>query len=75
MTTIYGHDIDLPDREAIDGVVTDVIVIARAVTYDHKGEADETIIARHNPNISHIIRRGMCEIYLDAITDETRGEA
>jgi hypothetical protein len=67
VTTIYGHDIDLPEQEDLTGVVTDVIVLARAITYDDNGEADETIIVRHNPNISHIVRRGLIDIYLDDI--------
>lgn len=56
---IYGHEIDLPDHGADDGVVTDVVVLARTVRYKDDGRPEEALSVGGTNNTTPMLRAGM----------------
>ena len=55
---IYGHEVELTEIE--DGeMVTDVIVLARMVSFDSDGDASDTISIRSSRQTTGIIQQGM----------------
>ena len=55
---IYGHEVELTEVE--DGeMVTDVIVLARIVSFDSDGDASDTISIRSSRQTTGIIQQGM----------------
>lgn len=55
---IYGHEVELAQIE--DGeMVTDVIVLARMVSFDSDGDATDTISIRSSRQTTGIIQQGM----------------
>lgn len=55
---IYGHEVELTQIE--DGeMVTDVIVLARMVSFDSDGDASDTISIRSSRQTTGIIQQGM----------------
>lgn len=55
---IYGHEVELTQIE--DGeMVTDVIVLARMVSFDSDGDANDTISIRSSRQTTGIIQQGM----------------
>lgn len=61
---LYGHDLSLFDPDE-GGLVTDVIVLARAVHYDDDGRAADSMILSSTRNTGGIIQAGMLSAALD----------
>lgn len=62
MTEIYGYKIDLPEPD--EGIITDVMVLARVVRYDDGSACDDLIIAC-TPHSGGIVQLGMIHAYSD----------
>ena len=55
---LYGHEVELAQIE--DGeMVTDVIVLARIVSFDSDGDASDTISIRSSRQTTGIVQQGM----------------
>lgn len=67
MTEIYGHKIDLPEPD--EGIITDVMVLARVVRYEDVSACDDLMIAC-TPQTGGIVQLGM----IKAFTDYDSGE-
>lgn len=65
MTTIYGHDVDLVELDADDGVVLDVIVLARVVRYNNEGHGEDILYTSTTPTTTGMVQRGMIEAARD----------
>ena len=55
---IYGHEVELTEIEGGE-MVTDVIVLARMVSFDSDGDASDTISIRSSRQTTGIIQQGM----------------
>lgn len=72
-TELYGHAIDLTTADDVeDGVVTDVLVVARAVRYNDEGRAEDALLISATDSTSSIVQQGMANDLLLGIS-LTRG--
>lgn len=55
--TAYGHEIELTEPD--DGVVTDVIIMARSVAYDDEGNAYDDLLWTSTRQTTGMIQDGM----------------
>jgi hypothetical protein len=54
---LYGHEIEIPEVEG--GIITDVMILARAVNYSDEGRAQDEILIAASPGITGMIQDGM----------------
>lgn len=66
---MYGHTIDLtPIDEGNEGVVTDVLVVARAVRYNDDGKPEEALLVSATDTTTPILQQGMANDLMLAIS-------
>ena len=64
MVNIYGHEVELTEPDG-DEVVTDVIVLARAVRYDDDGHAQDSLLMTSTRTTTSMVASGMFTFALD----------
>lgn len=62
MTEIYGHTLDLPEPD--EGIVVDVMVLARVVRYEDDQAFDDLLVGC-TPQTGGIVQLGMVQAFTD----------
>lgn len=67
MVNIYGHEVELTEVSDDDGVVTDVIVLARAVRFGDNGRAEDALFISGTPSTTYMLQLGMLHAALESL--------
>ena len=67
MSNIYGHDIDLTALADDDGMVTDVLVLARTVRFSDQGRAEDALFISGTRSSTYMLQLGMLHAALESL--------
>ena len=64
---IYGHDIDLTALADDDGMVTDVLVLARTVRFSDQGRAEDALFISGTRSTTYMLQLGILHAALESL--------
>ena len=67
MSNIYGHDVDLTALADDDGMVTDVLVLARTVRFSDQGRAEDALFISGTRSTTYMLQLGMLHAALESL--------
>ena len=64
---LYGHDIDLTALADDDGMVTDVLVLARTVRFSDQGRAEDALFISGTRSTTYMVQLGILHAALESL--------
>ena len=64
---IYGHDVDLTALADDDGMVTDVLVLARTVRFSDQGRAEDALFISGTRSTTYMVQLGILHAALESL--------
>ena len=64
---LYGHDVDLTALADDDGMVTDVLVLARTVRFSDQGRAEDALFISGTRSSTYMLQLGMLHAALESL--------
>lgn len=64
---IYGHEVELTALAVDDGMVTDVMVLARTVRFSDQGRAEDALFISGTRSSTYMLQLGMLHSALESL--------